>query len=832
MKVDNTGTLPSKEVPDSEKNRDYILKQIMAIHRLNGTYCMGSAARMLPNGIIDFGHDDNTGVTRNIYQNAAGFAEDRRWMAGLGTGEKYKKVHNMASKESTEVLTAMAVNWALPKFMLPIFDQLVENLWKRDTELIVTALDPLSNAVVEEAKQLAKAKIMVASDPEVKQMSERMGVADQLKLPEDHPQDLDEWEQWAGDDLVNAASKGVELALLHVDELDNYRDDVREQMAKELVATGVQVLASITNAAGIPERKSIRVEDAVLPWTNDNWRRMSYGGYYRRMTTGDIAREASGQLSEAAYKRIEDAKQIVAGNNVRLPGNIQEGTVLVFTCFFMDHLHYVAGDDADGFRVRIPSDGDTSAYENVRKTRYEVAFQGNWIVDTGMEEPLRSGEKEVPISWNCGLCWDMPRMKSTKGRTRLPIIAKAYRMEGMCVRSAARIGQDHYDNIAKIMYQTSHLLNNIIPPGATIDMQALIGVRNPDLTLVKPSEVVRVWRSTGLLMVNNFRGYDPENPQKTQQAVQVTDALIPNFTILMNQLMAEIALFERALGYNNIAAGGTVEERQGARVSQMQMQTADKNQAYLRNVQDRVEKEMYHVTYGQLQGIIRSGIGLKGQVKLFGVSGVKSFHLTADNDPADIGIELDVRPTEEERQSLLNEISSARMQNQITPGMAVSLRSMKNLKQMARMLDIYTARQTKVAQDNQMQLVQAQTQGNQQAAQMTAESMKQKVQFEAQARMTEKQAQWEYDSTEKDAQHSRDLDKIAKTFEGMISAKIAESQANTVSMLAQIMAKIGGEKEVTNLNNESKERIADQSNETKEEIAEKSANNRGGINKP
>ena len=826
--------MPSKEIPDAKKGTGYVIDWLMAMYRSQAQYpmyhtIMGENAPR---------HDDNTGITRTLWHNFADIQRAREFMNGLGDALELKKVHALSGPEANGIETARAVHWRQPKFMLRIMDRMRNNLRDRATNLIVTALDRDSVTRANRAKYSALAKAKAANNPRIKALDQAMGVEDQMALPSDQPQNVSEWEQW-GSNLKDATAMTIEMALMALDGMEDYRQRMRPLMASAIVSDGVLAMASMVNAKGVPERMFIPIENLVFPYTTNNWDDMPWGGYLRWMTSGEIAHEAGGQVSESQFKRIEEKTNLAlpdepyGGNPLqrRWPNHQRSGRTLVFTGYFKDHNHYAAGDDGNGNRVRVTGEyeyrkgngqdtivQDDKVYANAKATRYEVVYQGNWVVGTGEG---KGNDGEEPIHWGCGLAYNQPRMKNALGKTRIPMVVKAYRMNEMRVRSAAMIAQDHYHPITQIEMEIAHLLNKIIPPGAILDETWLDDVLADGGKQASRSDILKNQQDTGYLFLRFKNLDDPMNPDKRVR-VEMHDAMIPRFSELTTLLREKLSLFEMAMGYNPAASGGTLEERTAARNAQIMVRQSDLAQAYLTEVLDSVEQELYLIMFGQLQGAMAAGNDFEGYATLYGETLPQLVRLTADTDPGSIGLHLEVRMTDEERDAIMQDLATARANGEITGDDYISIRGMRNLKQMARTLELRRQTRSREEHERRMQIAQQQTQGNMEAANVQVQGNAQRVQMEVQARLQEMQMKHEKQMAELQLKLQADSQNTSAQFQGDLAKMMMQFQ-QSVELLNM---KLAGEKELASDANRSRERVAESVNETDLEIAERNARSR------
>ena len=190
----------------------------------------------------------------------------------------------------------------------------------------------------------------------------------------------------------------------------------------------------------------------------------------------------------------------------------------------------------------------------------------------------------------------------------------------------------------------------------------------------------------------------------------------------------------------------------------------------------------------------------------FGDATANMVKLTSETDPMTVGIEMKQMATVEERMMFEQFLSSAVKNAEITADEAFTVSEIEDKQEAAAMLRVLSERRAKMRQEEKMQAIEAQNQGNLQAGQAGNEAMMAKVQMEQQSMMMQLEAKHKMELERMQIQAQLDMEKIAMQIEGTLSAKMQEIQAQ-LEMLNQSM--------------DSKEFIAEESDKTKLEIANK-----------
>lgn len=812
--------LPDQNRPDVEKDTRYVLDYLCAIHKRWSGWCAtgtGSNAR-----------DVNTGGTKTIYGNHAEIAKMRDFVYGLLDALEYKRVHSMDSADAANPKTQRAVHFVMPKYAMKYFDMLADMLYDRDSEVSVTALDSESTDSGIWQQETAKSRIRMAHNPKFRAQAEAMGQVDKIQLPADHPQSLAEYEEWGGDNIKIAASMAVKMAIDGNLSLVDYYEKIRPLIARELIATGLVVIAHPMNARGYAVPTVIPYEDAVLPETNDNWTKPQWMGFTRDMVLGQIASEAGEYISKEDYKWIGDHQRGLAGGPKAVWGtNDPLKGMKVFTGYFMDVNHYTVGKDADGYWVRVGPGDDRSLFSEVRERPYEVVYQGSFIVGSEGRGKGADGKPKPPIHWACGPAENQQRSQANLYSTRIPMVAKAYHMNKMKVRPLAQVVHDHYHIIVKAHLEIENLLNHIIPPGMVIDPTFLDGVFGDGGKQASRPDLLQTGRDTGIWFVNFKNPDDPEGPM-ISRPVELTGGFIPEFERLSGLILNQLDMLERVIGFNEGTNAATTQERSAAHNVQMQAQATARALSYMFKTQDLAEQELFYGMYGMMQNAYRGGRPMAEYVQLYGSKLPQLVSLTAGNDCKSIGLKVSVSMSREERDRINQALEAAMANGEITSDDYVYIYGLRDMNMKARVLKTRRMERAKQQQDNQMALVQQQGQQNAQAVQMGAEATMARAKAQADAMLAKEQMRTEADTAKFQMQLQDNQMQVSAQMQADMM-KIARQMEASLELLDR---KIEGQKEIDAANNATKERIASDSNETKEEVAEKAARARENAPKP
>lgn len=807
---DRNTPFPSKDRPDREKDAKYIRQWLRAILRAGG---VANFYGRPPIDLYAFDPKEETsGRAYTIYEDWRQVQRNYDFMKALCGAEEYLKVHSGDSVEANSILQERGIAAVIPKDYLPRVTHLINKLASRPTDFICTVLDSESNSAVATEKYAAKARIKAVNDPRVKGLLQESGLSD--KLPEDHPQDEDEWAQW---EWKSRAAMEAELVAEAALNINDYETILQPLAAEDILASGMVCGTVVLNAMGAPKIVLRRRTDCILPWTSDSYKTpMPWGAIVEHLTLEDIMGRAGNQISDDVYSKMAQASQGLADRawgqqmfNRRDPSHTS-GRFTVVTAWFIDYNHMDRVVDPDGFK-RPATEGEEPTY----RVPYQVVYQGSMVVDAS----LKSGtgdQFDDDIAWDCGLSFNMERQQNQLYETRIPLFAVPVMMENMRVKPLMSIVQEHYHAVVKAFLEIENLLNTIMPTTFWLHPDSLVGVMNGGKP-AEMSDVVRTGRNTGVVVVNMISPVDPNNSEAPRVVLpfEVKEAMIPDFTRLIAlyewklQKLADILTIPPA-------ALGQIEDREAVRNVQQQLAVANSAHKHLTDALDKWKVRISEMCYYQVQNALKSGRNFEGYALLYGDSLPKQVKLLAGTDLKSIGIRVEERLTTEERTAIMQMLANAKAANKLNEAQYLKLQFAPNLKRAVRMMEKEIAKNEELLHRRTLEIQQAQAQGNAQSAQVQADALLQKVQAEVQSEMEvaniKGNLQLQAGREKEQAATERLLLTLQDGMQKLGLQLNAQAEENFRKMLA--------EERRQRMADSTKKEIADDANETKVEIAE------------
>lgn len=406
-------------------------------------------------------------------------------------------------------------------------------------------------------------------------------------------------------------------------------------------------------------------------------------------------------------------------------------------------------------------------YNEVKK----VVYKASWIMDTTYmhDYGLQENQNRKDSSW-----WD----------TDLDIQIYSpffYKMQfgGITERLIP-----FEDRACMLWFNLQNLSNKLIPYLINIDLNALeslpFGKGGAKLTPAQTidfifSNFVVPFRSTDLIK---------ENPNYKPVSIEATGQLMA-FGALYEQLEVTKAQMKEVAGLNDVTDGSTVNSK-NLNSTNAAMDASTNNALYQIMEADRyiirksadaiVQKAQIALKFGKIQGY----------VKALGSEAVQFLSINPDVSLYEIGIKLEPRSSDLERQMLWQDISTKEAQGLVTLEDKMYIMTCPNLKEAQAVLAYKIKKRQEQMQAEKMQLIQEQNKGNVEATQAASQAKAQELQIQSQLRVEEIGVEKQWDYIIEMAKKSADFDE-AKV-QAHAKALAAQVQANAKVISSHIAA--------------------------------------------
>ena len=337
---------------------------------------------------------------------------------------------------------------------------------------------------------------------------------------------------------------------------------------------------------------------------------------------------------------------------------------------------------------------------------------------------------------------------------------------------------------------------------------------------VTMAHYIELFQQSGSAVFSEIDSIDPTmSLGSRQEPIKVQPGAIGNISELVQQLEYHKNALDETLGLNDALLGNQTSDRQSVGGLKIQAQAGSNALGFLFDTFDEIEEQAALVEYGLLQCTMQEGFVLEGMSKMMGDPAEKYIRFSSEDDPGSVGIQAVMYMTQEQRAMMDESLNLAVSAGKIEITDRAWILRAKNFDVAMRMLESRINFRAKKAHENQMQLVDRQTQGNQQAAQIQAQSRQEESAMQAQLMTAITQLKADLRLREIQEQGKIDGDLNAQD----MMVQMRQDQMKLASMVEQLSMKLENDRYIAMETNNTKREISKETNETKEEIAEESA---------
>ena len=693
----------------------------------------------------------NNSRWNNGYQN---FNRLRLYARGEQPIQKYKDELSINGD-----LSYLNLDWKpvpiIPKFV----DIVVNGIASKNYDIKAFAQDPYSQ------KQRTNYASGVLKDmmakPLIDSIQQNLGATLYNTLdPANLPQSKEELEVHMQLSYKQSVEVAEEEVINNILDFNKY-DLTNKRLTEDITTIGIGACKTTFNKAEGVTINYVNPANLVYSYTNDpNFQDIYYVGEIKAITVSDLKKEfpdlSDEQLSRIAKFPGREGKMNGVNNNNDL---IQ---VLYFEYkTYIDQVFKIKKTDTGlekalekpDFFAPPPSDN----FDRVSRS-IEVLFTGAKVM--GVNEMLR---------WDLSENMTRPTSDLTKVNMNYCIVAP-HMYQGRIDSLVNRI-TSFADMIQITSLKLQQVIQRMVPDGVFVDVDGLAEVDLGNGTNYNPQEALNMYFQTGSIVGRSLtQDGDPNRGKVPIQELQSSSAN-GKIASLINTYQYYLQMIRDVTGLNEARDGSAPErdslvglQKMAANASNTATKHILKSSLYLtlrtcENISLRVADMLqFDLTNAALLGTI-------GKFNVATLEEIQKLHLY------DFGVYLDLEPEEEEKAQLEANIQMALQQNQIYLEDAIDIREIKNLTLANQVLKYKRVKKQEQDQAQQQQMIESQSQANQQATEAAAmqEVEKQQALAETQTQIEQAKSQFEIDRMQTEAEIKREL--MAQEFEYDVKLK-------------------------------------------------------------
>jgi len=690
-----------------------------------------------------------------------------RWMTGYQNFNRlrlYARAEQPIQKYKDELsingdLSYLNLDWKpvpiIPKFV----DIVVNGISSKEYEIKAFAQDPYSQ------KQRTSYANTIMRDtmakPLLDSIKQNIGVNLYHSLdPDNLPKNKEELEvhmQLSYKQSVEIAEEEVINSILDF----NKYDLINKRLVEDIVTIGIGACKTSFNKSEGVVIDYVNPANLVYSYTNDpNFQDLYYVGEVKSITLPELKKQFP-DLTDEQLSRI--AKYPGRQGYLRGPNSDNDEIQVLY----FEYKTYV--DQV--FKVKYTEQGLEKVLE--KPDTFNPPPNDNFDRVSRSIEVLFTGAKvmglELMLDWKLSENMTRPESDLTKVNMNYNIVAP-HMYQGRIDSLVGRI-TGFADMIQLTSLKLQQVIARMVPDGVFVDVDGLAEVDLGNGTNYNPQEALNMYFQTGSIVGRSLtQDGDPNRGKVPIQELQTSSAN-GKIQSLINTYQYYLQMIRDVTGLNEARDGSLPErdslvglQKMAANASNTATKHILKACLYLtlrtcENVSLRVADMLqFDLTNASLLGTI-------GKFNVATLEEIQKLHLY------DFGIYLDLEPEEEEKSMLEQNIQMALQQNQIYLEDAIDIREIKNLTLANQVLKYKRVQKQEQDQAQQQQVIESQSQANQQATEAAAmqEVEKQQALADTQSQIEQAKSQFEIQRMQTEAEIKREL--MAQEFEYDVKLK-------------------------------------------------------------
>lgn len=693
---------------------------------------------------------------KGVFANNGGdYEKFRMYALGKQSITQYKKLLGVDPQTDN---TWLSCDWSVRAIISGYRDKAISRLMKEDYSIVCTPVDSLSKTELDKYYSGLRTKLIMKEILE--QQNSELANHPLVQLQSNEPMDLEELEMRILNGEQFNRSMDAEMAI----ELGLYENDYRScrrNLYENLFDHGV---AGIKDWLGDDNKAKFRVcnnDNVVISFSKDaTFKDIVHAGEQIDVSLIDLAlvTDENGELM-FNEKELQDFAGSIAGKWGN-PGGLGQAygflrpidkfkcKVLDLEFFTYNEYSYLDAYDENGnsdFRKAAYGRGKKS--DKYKRKKIQYVYKCKWIVGT-----------DKCYDW--GMCYDQKRSVDVKkkAKTRLSYSFCAYNFYEMRAQGFMERLIPYIDDYQLTTLKIQNFKNRAVPSGWWINMDMLENVAlNKGGANMTPREQLQMLFETGIIVGRSLDAAGNPMPGNIQPIIPIENSVMSELVGFFQDLQNTVMAIEKMTGYNDITSGNPNPK---TLVPGYELANQSTNDALypMAFAEETLSLRLAEEVLCRMQQGIRKG-KIEGYVPYSGALGANTLMFVAldsGNLLRDMGIELQKRTTEQERNWIFS-IVQVDIQNQLLNiSDAIMIINTHNSKQAMSILAYRVKRAKEDAQKNQLQQIQLNNDGQQKSAQLAAQ-------------LTGQQKQIDY-------QHAQEMEKIIAQKEVAIAKMKIDSQ--------------------------------------------------------
>lgn len=691
---------PPHNIDPKKKDYDWVLKYVKA--------CWDNYYNTLPSSMFYHGADRYNNI--------------RRYAMGTQSVNKYKPMLKVTDKNNQ---AWMNIDWSvlpiLPKFRRSILSKLN----KVDYNIWCQAIDQQARDETGEyfSKLIAKIIMREAAmqiDPEVAQMPQLMPEpGEALDLEELAIQASGNWKH----QMAIEAEQGIKLVF----EQNDMRE-LRKLVRKDIVDYGVGGYKEWIENGAVKIRKIYPKAFVVSYCKKPDFKDAIYMGEIIEMTFGELKQAAGDMFTPQEYDEIAkkclgkwDNPRAVPSDRVGFSYKYDDLRVRVLDLEFysINDMYYEERVNKYGNQILGRAEYKTRGQgaKKVHKISPQVIYKAKWIIDTN-------------YMWDWGLATDMKRAKSSLMDTSFSYHVYASDFDEMTSTSIIEQCIPIADRIQIAWYKLQNVINQARPRGIMIEIGALedipLGANGKKFT---PFDVLDMYDKRGDLV---YRKIDAQGRQSSYKPIEeLENGLGRDAIVYYDIIQRDIQLLRDIIGFNEMTDGSTPDSRTLTTVAQMAYEGTNNALGVIVEADRYLLEGLAKSVILRLQDVVSAG-SASGYIRSLGNNTIKFIELSPKLALHEFGIMLRDKPTDEQKQRLLQRLEQYKANMLLEPEDEFMIENTDNIKVAEQLISYRVKKRKEEIRRKQLEDQQMNIQSQQQSAVVAEQAKAQAMQVEMQ----------------------------------------------------------------------------------------------------
>tara|TARA_R110000772_G_scaffold32890_3_gene80228 strand:- start:1138 stop:3570 length:2433 start_codon:yes stop_codon:yes gene_type:complete len=664
--------------------------------------------------------DGNSGVTR-FRSNQNTFHALRLYARGEQPIQKYKDEMSINGD-----LSYLNLDWKPVPILSKFVDIVVNGISDRDFDITAYSQDPYGVA-----KRTAYMESVIR-DLQTEELNNFAQEQFGINLFENKPDRLPESEEELDLHMQLSYKQGIEIAeeeAINTMLAGNNYDLTKKRINEDLTILGIgAVKNNFTESNGVTV-EYVDPAYMVYSYTEDPYfQDIYYVGEVKFVPINELKKQfpdlTQDQLEQIQQQGTQN-KGVWDSNLTNEYNNNRDSNVIQLLYFnyktYMNEVYKVK-ETATGATKIIVRDDQYDPPVEVLEQEYgklsrslEVLYEGVMVLGTNLL-----------LKWE--MAPNMMRPKSDSSKVKMNYSITAPRMYQGKIESIVSRCTGFADMIQLTHLKLQQVLQRMIPDGVYLDADGINEVDLGNGTNYNPQEALNMFFQTGSVIGRSYTQDGDMNPGKVPIQEIQTGSGGQKMATLIQTYNYYLQMIRDVTGLNEARDGSTPDSR--ALVGIQKMAAANSNTA-TRHILDAglfLTKETAECLSLRISDILEYHPAREAFIQKIGGYNVATLEEMQNLHLHDFGIFLELKPDDEQKQILENNVQTALQAGLIDLSDAIDIREVKNLKLANQLLKVKQKKRQERLQAEQQANIQAQAQANAQAQQVAAQAEIQKDQ--------------------------------------------------------------------------------------------------------